>query len=83
MERTVADKKPVVLIVEDEPFIRMNVVELVEEAGFEAIEAADATKLFASSKVEKTFAPFSRISRCRDRWTASNWRGQYEIVGRR
>src|SRR5580765_8012247 len=42
MERPVADKKLVVLIVEDEHLIRMNVVELVKEAGFEAIEASDA-----------------------------------------
>jgi len=42
MERAVADRRPVVLIVEDEHLIRINVVELVEEAGFEAIEATDA-----------------------------------------
>lgn len=33
---------PVVLIVEDEPLLRMLAVEVVEEAGFEALEAADA-----------------------------------------
>ena len=33
---------PVVLIVEDEPVLRMLAVEVVEEAGFIAIEARDA-----------------------------------------
>jgi CheY-like chemotaxis protein len=33
---------PVVLVVEDEPLLRMLAVELVEEAGFIAIEAEDA-----------------------------------------
>jgi DNA-binding NtrC family response regulator len=34
--------KPVVLVVEDEPLLRMMAVDLVEDAGFEAIEAANA-----------------------------------------
>lgn len=36
--------KAVVLIVEDEPLLRMNVIDLVEEAGFEAIDVANATQ---------------------------------------
>lgn len=35
-------QKSVVLVVEDEPLIRMNTADMVEEAGFEAIEAANA-----------------------------------------
>ena len=35
-------EKPVVLIVEDEALIRLNAVDVIEEAGFEAIEAANA-----------------------------------------
>jgi CheY-like chemotaxis protein len=34
----------VVLVVEDEPILRMMAVDMVEDAGFEAIEAADATE---------------------------------------
>jgi two-component system, response regulator PdtaR len=34
--------KIVVLIVEDEPLLRMNAVDLVEDAGFEAVAAANA-----------------------------------------
>ena len=43
MNSTPAGKStPVVLIVEDEPLLRMLAVEVVEEAGFVAIEARDA-----------------------------------------
>ena len=31
-----------VLVVEDEPIIRMNAVDMLEEAGFEVLEAANA-----------------------------------------
>jgi len=34
--------RPVVLVVEDEPLIRMAAVDLVESAGCEALEASDA-----------------------------------------
>jgi CheY-like chemotaxis protein len=34
--------KPVVLVVEDEPLLRMNTVDMVEEAGFPTLEAANA-----------------------------------------
>jgi CheY-like chemotaxis protein len=33
---------PVVLIVEDEPLVRSSAVKMIEDAGFEVIEAADA-----------------------------------------
>jgi CheY-like chemotaxis protein len=36
--------KRVVLVVEDEPLLRMMAVDMVEDAGFEAVEAADATQ---------------------------------------
>jgi CheY-like chemotaxis protein len=42
MGRTTSDKRPVVLVVEDEILTRMNAVEMVNEAGFEAIAACDA-----------------------------------------
>ncbi|MGP9814072.1 response regulator [Rhodopseudomonas sp. NSM] len=38
------DRETVVLVVEDEPVLRMNVVDLVEDAGFVAVEAANATQ---------------------------------------
>jgi len=35
-------QKPAVLVVEDEPLIAANAVDMVEEAGFKAIAASDA-----------------------------------------
>ena len=35
-------KRPVILVVEDESFLRMNAVEMIEAAGFIALEAANA-----------------------------------------
>src|SRR3979490_956182 len=40
-------QRPVVLIVEDELLLRMNAVEMIETAGFEAIEAANADEAIA------------------------------------
>ena len=40
-----ADKKPgVVLVVDDEPLIRMNAADMLADAGWSAIEAADAAE---------------------------------------
>lgn len=36
--------RPVVLVVEDEPLLRMAAVALVEDAGFQAVSATDATE---------------------------------------
>jgi CheY-like chemotaxis protein len=36
--------RPVVLVVEDEPLLRLAAVDMVEDAGFEAVQAADATQ---------------------------------------
>ena len=38
---TPAPRRPAVLVVEDKPLLRMNAVEMIEDAGFEAFEAAD------------------------------------------
>ena len=44
---TSAAKRAVILIVEDELLIRMNAVEMIEEAGFNAIEATNADEAIA------------------------------------
>jgi CheY-like chemotaxis protein len=36
-----------VLVVEDEPILRMMAVDMIEDAGLEAVEAADATEAVA------------------------------------
>ncbi len=43
----IPEKRQIVLVVEDEPIQRMMAVDLVEEAGFEAVEATDATQAVA------------------------------------
>jgi CheY-like chemotaxis protein len=44
----VADRPaPVILIVEDDPFLRMLAVDFVNEAGFETLEACDADQAIA------------------------------------
>jgi CheY-like chemotaxis protein len=42
MTAALASRRPVVLIVDDEPILRMLAVEAVEDAGFAALEAANA-----------------------------------------
>lgn len=39
--------KNVVLVVDDEPFIRMNAMDMLEDAGFGVLEAADADEALA------------------------------------
>ena len=40
-------KRAVILIVEDELLIRLNAVEMIEEAGFEVVQAASAAEAIA------------------------------------
>jgi CheY-like chemotaxis protein len=44
---SVQARRIVILVVEDEPLLRMHAVDLVEEAGYEAIEATDADQAVA------------------------------------
>lgn len=39
--------RPVVLVVEDEPLLRLDAVALVEDAGYEAVEAGNALEAIA------------------------------------
>jgi CheY-like chemotaxis protein len=39
--------KKIVLVVEDEPLLRMAAVDMVENAGYESVEAANATEAIA------------------------------------
>jgi two-component system, response regulator PdtaR len=43
-------KRPVVLMVEDEPLLRMNAVEMIEEAGFDVVESGSADEAIAILK---------------------------------
>jgi CheY-like chemotaxis protein len=42
MDQQQHDSRPVVLLVEDEPLVRMLGIDVLEEAGFEVVEAANA-----------------------------------------
>lgn len=45
--------RPIVLVVEDEPLLRMAAVDLVEAAGFEAVEANNADEAMLILEVRK------------------------------
>jgi CheY-like chemotaxis protein len=47
IDATYVKSPPVVLVVEDEPLLRMMAVEVVEEAGFIALEAGNADEAVA------------------------------------
>jgi DNA-binding NtrC family response regulator len=47
MQNQSAPKEPIVLVVEDEPLLRMYAVSIVEDAGFTAVEAANADEAVA------------------------------------
>jgi hypothetical protein len=57
----------VVLIVEDEPMLRMYAVDIIEEAGFTAVEADSADEAVRILEIERTFESYSPTLRCRDR----------------
>jgi two-component system, response regulator PdtaR len=60
---------PVILIVEDEFLLRMESAELIEKAGFEVIQAANADEAIAILKANLVFTSSSPMSRCPVRWT--------------
>ena len=47
MDGTLNNASPIVLIVDDDPFLRMLAVEVIEEAGFVVLEAGDADEAVA------------------------------------
>jgi CheY-like chemotaxis protein len=44
---TSTTKRPVVLVVEDDPLLRINAVEMIGDAGFDVVEAENADKAIA------------------------------------
>jgi CheY-like chemotaxis protein len=50
MGRAVPGQRPVVLVVDDESLIRATAIEMVEEAGFDAIAASDADEAIRISR---------------------------------
>jgi CheY-like chemotaxis protein len=65
-----ATKRPVVLVVEDDFLVRMHAAEMIEDAGFEVVEASNADEAVAILEVVRLTSPScSPISKCRDPWT--------------
>jgi CheY-like chemotaxis protein len=60
---------PVVLIVEDDPLLRLIAVEVVEEAGFVTLEAGDADAAAALLESRPDFLCCLRTSTCPEAWT--------------
>ena len=58
-----------VLVVEDEMVLRMRAVDIVEDAGFTAVEAVNADEALAILETRSDIAYFFPIFRCRAAWT--------------
>ena len=56
MSQPAAETRPVVLIVEDEPLLRMMAADLVEEAGFTAVEAYNADEAITILEARRDIA---------------------------
>ena len=61
--------KPTVLVVEDELVLRMRAVDIVEDAGFTALEAVNADDALALLEPARTSSSCSRTFRCPAAWT--------------
>lgn len=59
-----AIKRPIVLVVEDELPLRINAVDLIEEAGFEVVEAGNADEAIRLLERVLISASFLQTSRC-------------------
>ena len=69
-ERT--PNKEVVLVVEDEFLVRLHAVHLVEQAGFEAVEAASADEAISILEAQRIFVSSSPMFICPARWMVLN-----------
>jgi CheY-like chemotaxis protein len=77
-----APSRQVVLIVEDEALARVTAVDMIEQAGFEVLEAANADEAILLLEARRDITGSSPISKCRVRWTASGSLRPSEANGR-
>jgi DNA-binding NtrC family response regulator len=75
--------KPVVLIVEDEFLLRMNSAAVMEEAGFEVVQAGNADEAIAILGMRSDIEVVLPTFKCPARWTVSSLLGLSGIAGRR
>ena len=64
-----ATKRPIVLVVEDDFLIRMHAAGMIEEAGFEVVEAANADEAVAILETRLDVAVVLPTSKCLAPWT--------------
>ena len=83
MGRAVPGRKPVVLVVEDENLIRLSALDMVEEAGFEAIAASDADEAIRILESRNDIRAVFTDVQCPAPWTASGWRALLGSAGLR
>lgn len=74
--------KPVVLIVDDEFLLRMDSAAVMEEAGFEVVQAANADEAIAILGMRSDIGVVPTF-KCPDQWTVSSLLGLSGIAGRR
>ena len=70
MSSAFAARRPVILIVEDEVLIRLHAAEIVQDAGFDVIEASNADEAIAILEASVTSPFCSQTFRCRAAWMA-------------
>ncbi len=66
MTLTVA--RPLVLVVEDEFLLRMDAAEMIEEAGFDVVEAGNADEAIAILESRSDIRVILRTFRCQVQW---------------
>jgi hypothetical protein len=72
-----------VLVVEDEMVLRMRAVDIVEDAGFTAVEAINADEALAILEARSDISLLFSDIRCRAPWTALNSPTRCMIAGLR
>lgn len=70
-----------ILVVEDDNLLSMMAVDIVPDAGFEAVEARDADERSCISRAFPASLSCGRTSRCLAPWTGSSLLQPYGTAG--
>jgi CheY-like chemotaxis protein len=73
--------KSIVLVVEDEPLMRMHAISLIADAGFETVEASNADEAIAILRPARIFGLFLPTSICLGPWMGYGLLTRYEDAG--
>jgi two-component system, response regulator PdtaR len=63
----------VILIVEDETFVRLYLGEVLEDAGYQVVSAANADEAIEILESREDIRVIMTDITCPDRWTDSGW----------